>query len=89
MVNFVSFVELMAYYVSEMIGVKVICFGIETAGNASEDAACGIDHSLKVFEYSGDLARLHFLASVRDAEGGGVGVSLLINLALTNGAIDR
>ena len=49
-----SFVKLMAYYVSKNIGVKVVCFGIETAGNISKDADYGIDHSLTVFEYRTD-----------------------------------
>ena len=46
-----SFVKLMVYYVSEEYGVKGIYFGIEIAGNSSQDSGCSIDHSVKVFEY--------------------------------------
>ena len=84
-----SFVKLMAYYVSKKVGVKVVCFGIETAGNASKDAACGIDHSLTVFEYGTDQRRILFSMSMTDAGGGGVGSSLVANLALCNRAIDN
>ena len=84
-----SFVKLMAYYVSKKVGVKVVCFGIETAGNASKDAACGIDHSLRVFEYGTDQRRILFSMSMTDAGGGGVGSSLVTNLELRNRAVDN
>ena len=77
-----SFVKLMAYYVSKKIGVKVACFGIETARNSSKDAACGIDHSLKVFDYRSNRGRLLFSMSMTDAGGDGVGSSLIKNYSL-------
>ena len=61
------FVKLMAYYASKKVGVKVVCFGVKTAGNASKDAACGIDHSLAVFEYGTDQRKILFSMSMTDA----------------------
>ena len=84
-----SFIKLMAYYVSKKIGVKVVCFGIETAGNSSKDDACGIDHSLKVFEYGRDRGRLVFSLSMTDSGDGGVGSSLVSNLEFTNRGFDN
>ena len=84
-----SFVKLMAWYDLNFSRVKVICFGIETAGNASIDAACGIDHALKVYEYGVNRDPLKLSTSLTDAGGGGVGSSLLVALSLSNRAVNN
>ena len=43
------FVKLMSWYDEKAKKIKIRCFGIETAGNTSEDAAKSINHSLKLF----------------------------------------
>lgn len=55
--NSSSFVKLLSWYEEgEGVtnGVNVICFGIEIAGNTSKAAALGVDHALKLYEYSDD-----------------------------------
>ena len=56
---------------------EFICFGIETAGNTSKDAAQGINHSLKLFEYTQPSTQLKFNSSTADAGGGGTSESLV------------
>ena len=57
--------------------VKVICFGIESAGNTSKAAAQGVDHSLKLFEYNNDGIQFDLDSSTTDAGGGGTNISLV------------
>ena len=45
----------------------MICFGIETAGNAFMDAACGIYYALKVYEYGVNRDLLKLSNSLTDA----------------------
>ena len=47
-----SFVKLLCWYNKIMNKVETICFGIESAGNTSTNAAQGIDHLLKYIEYN-------------------------------------
>ena len=54
-------------------------FGIEQGGNTSKDAAIAIDHSLKFFDYY-LLDKVKFSSSMMDADGGGVGLSLVTKL---------
>ena len=60
-----------------------MCIGIESAGNDSEDAAKGIDHSLMKFDRP--RKRVKVSTQGTDAGGGGVGLSLGTNLE----AVDR
>ena len=64
----------------------MICFGIESAGNTSKDAAQAIDHSLKLFEYSLNNIRLKLSSSTTDAGGGGTNESLVRELELVERA---
>jgi hypothetical protein len=84
--NMASFVKLLSYYDNIKKKVVVICFGIETAGNKSNDAAQSIDHALKLFEYYSDEKKLTFWAQTTDAGGGGVAKPLYDNLVLVKRA---
>ena len=80
--NAASFVKLLCW-VSDRGAVDVCCFGIESAGNKSDDAAKAIHHSLKLFELSMDNpVALKVNSSTTDAGGGGVGLKLVQCLAL-------
>ena len=61
-----SFVKLLYLYNKIMNKVETICFGIESAGNTSKNAAQGIDYSLKLFEYDQNGTRLSFNSSTTD-----------------------
>lgn len=71
-----SSVKLLSFYDDVRERVVVRCFGIEQTGNASKDTAMGIDHSLKLFDYSLP-EKMKFSSSITDADGGGVGLSLV------------
>ena len=75
-----SFVKLLCWYNKINKRVEVICFGIESAGNTSKDAAQAVSHSLKLFEYSQIGTRLSFHSSTTDAGGGGTNESLVREL---------
>jgi len=70
-------VKLLCWYSSKKERVEVVCFGIESAGNTSKDAAQGIDYSLKLFEYNNDGIRHDLDSSITDAGGGGTNLSLV------------
>ena len=76
--NGASFVKLMPRYERKRKRVRVICIGIESAGNHSEDAAKGIDHSLMKFDSPQKRVKVSMQGS--DSGGGGVGQSLGTNL---------
>ena len=67
--------------------VEVICFGIESTGNTSKDATQGINHLLKLFEYSLPASRLKFNSSTTDAGSGGENESLVRGLEELDRAI--
>ena len=48
--NGACFVKLMPRYERKRKRVRAMCIGIESAGNDTEDAAKGIDHSLLKFD---------------------------------------
>ena len=81
-----SFVKLMAWYNDLKERVEVVCFGIKTAKNCSSDAALGINHNLKLFEYTGDAYSLLFNMSLTDV---GVVISLVTELTECNRAINN
>ena len=66
--------------------MDIICFGIESAGNISKDAAQAINHSLKLFEYSLNNIRLKLSSSTTDAGGGGTNESLVRELEIVDRA---
>lgn len=67
--------------------VEVICFGIESAGNTSKDTTQGINHSLKLFEYSQCATSLKFNSSTTDARDSGTNELLLKELESMERAI--
>ena len=74
-----SVVELLLFWDDLRNKVVVRYFGIEQAGNISKDAAIAIDHSLKLFDYSLPN-KVKFSSSMTDADGSGVGSSLVMEL---------
>jgi hypothetical protein len=85
--NGASFVKLMTYYDEDEDKVQVVCFGIEHAGNNSDDAANAIHHALTLFEYAYPRT-LVFKASTTDAGGGGVKLPL-VNALSALGRVDN
>ena len=84
------FIKLLCWYNVLRKRVEVICFGIESAGNTRKDSAKGINHSLKLFEYSRPATRLKFNSSTTDAGGGGTNESLVRALeALDRALLDK
>ena len=71
------FVKLLYWYSSKKERVKIICSGIESAGNISKDDVQGVDHSLKLFKYNNDDIQLNLDSSTTDAGGGGTNISLV------------
>ena len=78
--------KLLCWYNEIQNKVETICFGIESAGNTSKDAAQAINHSLKLFEYSWNNIRLKLTSSTTDAGGGGTNISLVRELELVERA---
>lgn len=64
-------------------------FGIKGVGKACKDAACGISHALKVYEYGVNRDPLKFSNRLTDAGDRGVGGSLLVALLLSNRAVNN
>ena len=82
-----SFIKLLCWHDNLNKQVEVICFGIESAGSTSKDAAKAINHSLRLFEYSSGT-RLHFKSSTTDAGGGGTNESLVKELVTVDRAVN-
>ena len=80
--NGASFVKLLARYDETRRRVKVTSIGIQSAGNTSIDAAEGIDHALKVYDYPDDSILLSNHGT--DAGGGGTREDLLRKLHSVN-----
>ena len=82
-----SFIKLVCWHDNLHKRVEVICFGIESAGSTSKDAARAINHSLRLFEY-GSGTRLHLKSSTTDAGGGGTNESLVKELVGVDRAVN-
>ena len=78
-------VKLLNHYDDTKKKVEVVCFDIENTVNTSDDAACAIDHSLKLFKYA-QQNRLHFLSSTTDAGGEGIKKPLVDDMVRLNRA---
>ena len=76
----VSFVKFFTWYSQEKKQVQIIYFGVEYTRNSPSDAALGINHSLKLCEYSNDHATLTFSSILIDTCRYGVEHSLLVEL---------
>jgi len=77
-----SFVKLIAMHDAKLNHVRVTCIWIQGAENTSVDAAVGIDHCLKVFDYGG--ARVKLSNHTTDAGGGGTRRNLMLKLGEVN-----
>ena len=73
-----AFVKLVARWDSIKKRVRVLCLGIQGAGNSSMDAAEAVDHALLIYDF--DDQRVLLANHGTDAGGGGTRRDLLLKL---------